>query len=629
LSSFDPFDRFQREAVACIVHDFVQNRAGRYLLVIPTGGGKTFTAVKSINRLFREGVLDHERDRVAWVAHRTELLDQACDTFDSFVKQNPDHASCKENIDFLMLSKVRGYFRDAQNARLAVIDEAHHGAANSYQPIFERQDVGILGLTATPTRHDGRPLEFERESYSIGFPDLVRMGVVLNPSVVKVEGGSYSISSIDKDDDLEKLNNKIRNGKIIDALLTGHKEYKKAVIYVGTRKHVIDLYQAMSSSQLLEKYDSISWITGDGNSRSQDRTEFLEQERKHERSIIINVDILSEGYDDPSINTVVMAAPTRSKLRYMQAIGRAIRRNPEDELKHCYIIEIEDELPNIRYRIDNRWLYSDVSDALEPAVSDLEYRTEEEYRQSVSRIWQQYNVLPEHQITPQYEQHDRYSMLLFKVYRRPGEYCHFPILISNANRTRVSNMFNFLSERMPSYVNQQINSAAAFRMVNVQGIAGLENSGCRRHVFDAMWNSALEDPTTNAARPWITFVSFNVKRSEDRLAQDLLDFVQDMINRDEIVERLITNAYEEGSVLIKLPLPLASFVGKIVPKVDFEVIHEVVRNLTEIKNKHGTVDHRLEVESILSHTVIPLEAIYHQGLATVAREEIDFSRHLN
>ena len=91
------------------------------------------------------------------------------------------------------------------------------------------------------------------------------------------------------------------------------------------------------------------------------------------KSILINIEVLAEGYDDPTIDTVVMACPMKSTLKYMQAAGRAIRRDKDNDNKKAYIVPVEDNLPNIRYRFDNRWLYSDISDALEPEVIDETY----------------------------------------------------------------------------------------------------------------------------------------------------------------------------------------------------------------------------------------------------------------
>ena len=73
------FDQFQSEAVKNVVADYREKLAGRYLMVIPTGGGKTFTAVKAVNELYMQGILDAESDRVVWAAHRQELIEQADD----------------------------------------------------------------------------------------------------------------------------------------------------------------------------------------------------------------------------------------------------------------------------------------------------------------------------------------------------------------------------------------------------------------------------------------------------------------------------------------------------------------------------------------------------------------------
>ena len=619
------FDRFQSAAVSSIVHDFTQNPTGRYLLVVPTGGGKTFTAVKALHAMFDNGRLDPLVDHVAWIAHRRELLTQAEEAFRLYESICPERISYISRLAFLMLSKVKMYMAQSPDTKLVVIDEAHHGAANSYQPVFERGDVGVLGLTATPTRHDGRQLEFERESFSIGFPDLVDLGVILRPNVERVEGGRYDISSIDDEEHLELLNNKRRNALIIKALLSQWKKYKKVVVYVGTRRHVKDLYEHMMTSRLRTHYDSIGWITGEGNSRSDERENFLRHERAHRRSILINVQVLSEGYDDPTINTVVMGAPTRSKLVYMQAMGRAIRHDPDDDLKKAYIVEVIDELPNIRYRIDNRWLYADISDALEPAVVDREFATETDLLSHVDTLCKEYQVPTEFMLQPVFKEHYRYSLLLFKVYKSPRKYFHYPIWITNDNRQAISNIFNFLSVRMKNYVAQETNANAAFQMVDYGEIDALTESRTRRYVFDAMGNAASEDLAVGLERPWITFVAFRLHRPESHLSPELVAFLEGMINRDEIMSSLLAGAYFPNAVLIRLPLPLSSFVGKIISDSEFDEVDAAINRLRQIKFLLGNADHRSDVNNVLQHAVIPLEAAYGPSLTTVAREDLAYS----
>ena len=174
------YDQFQDEAVSNILNDYRDNPAGRFLLVIPTGGGKTFTAVKALNRLFQEGVLNTQTDRVVWTAHRQELLNQAKATFEKFQERNPNEHHL-DLVDIKMIHGVREHISNHPEVKIVVIDEAHRSTgAIMYNPLFDYPQLGILGLTATPSRHDGQALRFDKESYSIGFPDLVEKQIILN-----------------------------------------------------------------------------------------------------------------------------------------------------------------------------------------------------------------------------------------------------------------------------------------------------------------------------------------------------------------------------------------------------------------------------------------------------------------
>ena len=622
------FDSFQNDAVSNIQSDFSRNSYGRYLLVIPTGGGKTFTAVKAIYNLFKGSVLNVDKDFVLWVAHRTELLDQAKETFEKKINIESGDLKIKKHILFEMIRSAQQQLKANKSIKMVVIDEAHHVAANSYLPIFEYKELGILGLTATPSRHDGKPLEFERESYSIGFPDLVKIGVILKPEVVTIKGENYNFQTFNEDD-LEQLNNKIRNQKIIDALIKNKKDYQKVIIYVGTLNHVTTLYQELIQSPLMNDYESISYITGEGNSRNQDRKEFVNQEKNYERSIIVNVHVLSEGYDDPSVNTVVMATPTRSKLYYMQAMGRAIRINNNDTLKKAFIIEVVDELPNIRYRIDNRWLYADISDALEPAVKDFEFSSKEEFIQLIQKIYKNYKVEDKYCYIPQFSPDERYTLLLFRKYCGPGNYSHLALSINNDNRPRISNMFNFLSERMEDFKKREVNSEVAFKMLGRDGSSLIRSKNDRRCIYGAMENAV---PVSDGERPefvsegypWITFIAFHYKQKKSDLDENILRFVEDMINKEELIELFRTRNFEKGAYLIRFPLPLKSYIGRIVNLNEFEVIKAIVDKLKEKKNEMGHKDHRSEVKDLIGDSILPIEISYSESLLLIAREEIEY-----
>src|SRR5688572_821633 len=134
-SALSRYDEFQLDAVTSIVEDFKAQPNGHFLLVIPTGGGKTFTAVKAINQLLVEKVLAADSDKILWVAHRAELLRQAKDTFAKFEQRFPSAPSFAQNVIFEMIGSVHQALMSAPAVRLVVIDEAHHGAANSYLPL--------------------------------------------------------------------------------------------------------------------------------------------------------------------------------------------------------------------------------------------------------------------------------------------------------------------------------------------------------------------------------------------------------------------------------------------------------------------------------------------------------------
>jgi len=625
------YDSFQKNAVQAIVRDFSKKSNGRYLLVIPTGGGKTYTAVKSICQLFNQNILNPDRHKVLWTAHRVELLTQAKDTFEEFISQSEASCSLEENITLSMIRKVPQEIQANTNIKLVVIDEAHHGAANSYSTIFDKKNIGILGLTATPSRHDGKPLDFDRESFSIGFPDLVKKGIILKPEIHTVIGGKYDFDSFDKDD-LEELNNDGRNQKIIYELSTLKDQYRKVIIYVGTKKHAEDLYTLLTDTPLNAEYESISFIVGGKNSRDQSREIFVETEKKFKRSILVNVQVLSEGYDDPTVNTVIMAAPTRSKLYYMQALGRAVRIDPNDSLKKAHVVEVVDSLPNIRYRIDNRWLYSDISDALEPEVKDITYSSKQIFIDSLEQLYTDYNVPKSYHVDTAYNEDYRYSMLLFRQYQGPGSDIHYPLLINNENRIRISNMYNFISERMVNFRNKQVNFEAVFRMLGEDGTGIIKNRAERKLIYDAMENACAtcqegEDGLLEYIKngyPWISFIALNYRKRVDDIPDDLLGFISEMVNKDDIRELLITRNYEKNSVLIRLPLPLKSFVGKIITNLEFKEVEKIIKNLVEIRELKGSNDHRMDVDLILRDAILPIEIKHSDSLVLIARDSVNY-----
>nr|BDD46379.1 hypothetical protein 8 [Halieaceae bacterium] len=598
--------------------------------MIPTGGGKTYTAVKSVCELYSQGVLETGEDKVLWVAHREELVEQGKQTFQRWIQEHNIDLRVGGDILVEPITSGTRIVSSDDSVKLIVIDEAHHAAAPSYKPFFDQERAGVLGLTATPSRHDGKPLDFERESFSIGFPDLVKRGVIIRPTIHSIKGIASDVTDLHSEKELNKLNSAERNQLIIDGLLSKRDLYHKAVVYVGTKQHARDLYRQMNETSLPQYYDSISYVTGEENSRGLERKAFFDAEREETRSIIVNVQVLTEGYDDPSINAVVMAAPSRSKLYYMQALGRAIRHDPDNESKAAFVLEIDDQLPNIRYRIDNRWLYSDISDALEPAVIDTTYSDEKSFLGELKDLFLSYNVPQIDQNYPVYDESDRYSLLLFKQYVRGGGYRHRAVVLSGENRTRVVNAFNYISERAEHYVKHGFGAASVFETLRNIVLEDPFGEIDDRAVFDAVSNAAAliikdceSEDFVSVGSPWITFCALHLHVEENSLPDDLLRFVADMANSVEVLERLERFDFAKTDVLLRLPLPLGGFYGLFVIGDTHSEVDAILRELDAIKL--SSANDQISVLSRFRDSVVfPIEAKYFHSMTLIVRDDLEY-----
>src|SRR5262249_21579853 len=119
----DPYEKFQPQAVKAIVKDFTAKPIGRFLLVIPTGGGQNFTAMRATGALFESGLLVRGTHRTVWVAHREELLVQARSALERYNDRFSEN-QLEEGVDivFSMMSKAKENIQDPKT-RFIVFDE--------------------------------------------------------------------------------------------------------------------------------------------------------------------------------------------------------------------------------------------------------------------------------------------------------------------------------------------------------------------------------------------------------------------------------------------------------------------------------------------------------------------------
>jgi len=282
---------YQARSVDLILKNLHKNP----ILVMPCGGGKTYTAGQIAKRV---------TGKILWTVHRRELVEQAKQTLHS-LGVDADVKSIQS-----IRSKIKKY-------DLIIIDECHRAKAESYKKLFE-QGCRVLGLTATPYRLDGQPLDcFGHIVEEVRASDLIKSGVLVRPTVY-----APNVPSLKKSDyNLKNLNLVInkRNitGEIVDTWIKragGVRTICFCVSIDHSKNVVAEFIKAGVKAEHI-----------DGNTSGLDRDAILNRLRTGETTIVSNVYILTEGFDMPSISCCIIARPTASLNMHIQMIGRAIR----------------------------------------------------------------------------------------------------------------------------------------------------------------------------------------------------------------------------------------------------------------------------------------------------------------
>jgi superfamily II DNA or RNA helicase len=307
------------------------------LIVAATGTGKTVIAAFD----FKQFIKSNPKANFLFVAHREEILRQARYTFRQVLKNNdfgelwfngetPSNynqlfvsiQTLNNRIDQLSLNKN---FYD-----YIIIDEVHHSSASSYQRLLSHFEPHILlGLTATPERHDGEDItKFFGNSISaeIRLPDALNQKLLcpfqyfgitdeIDISRVSWRRGRYDISELEKvyNEDKRRVNDIIRN---CQKYLTDFQEVR-ALGFCVSKKHSEFMAQQFNTKGLKAAY-----LHADNG---HDRKAIVQQFRRKEINYLFVVDIFNEGIDIPEIDTLLFLRPTESLTIFLQQLGRGLR----------------------------------------------------------------------------------------------------------------------------------------------------------------------------------------------------------------------------------------------------------------------------------------------------------------
>ena len=326
IQSLRPYQQAARDSIHA---QWEQGRL-RTLLVLPTGTGKTIVFASVAADQVRAG------DRVLILAHRGELLEQAADKLQrstglvSAVEKA--ESTCLNSWFRVVVGSVQTLQRSARLERFPrdyfgtiIIDEAHHAITDGYRRILDYfEGAKVLGVTATPDRGDMRNLGevFDSLAFEYKLTDAIKEGYLcrimaqtiplkLDISSVTMSGGDYAVGDL---------------GTALDPYL--EQIAAEMAQRCKGRKTVVFLPLIKTSQKFRDLLNAKGFRAAEVNGQSADRREILADFDAGKYNVLCNSMLLTEGWDCPSVDGVVVLRPTKVRSLYSQMVGRGTRLFP-------------------------------------------------------------------------------------------------------------------------------------------------------------------------------------------------------------------------------------------------------------------------------------------------------------
>jgi DNA repair protein RadD len=302
-------------------------RAGkrRIILTIPTGGGKTYTAVSIIASAVSKD------KRCLFVAHRLELIDQCVRsifkvglTCVGVIRAGDKRADLSQPIQVASIATLAR--RKQDDFDVVIIDEGHRAASKSYVThLFERHPRAIfIILTATPCRSDNKPLNAIADDLIVGalYSELLASGAIVEPRVYSTPmlPDMSTVRTKDGDFNRDDLEAAMNRGALIGDLYEQWAKHprQRTVAFAVSVAHSRAIVEMFRSKGVKAEHL-------DGETKEEERKAILERLESGETELVSNVGVLCEGWDLPACKTLILARPTKSLALYMQMAGRILR----------------------------------------------------------------------------------------------------------------------------------------------------------------------------------------------------------------------------------------------------------------------------------------------------------------
>lgn len=314
---------------------------------MPTGSGKTIVFSDIL-----QSSLSSNEDKGLVLVHRDELLRQAIEKLRlvwpkaEISTVEAGYGSYSGQITIASVMSVVRRLDKVPRIHKVVTDEAHHAPARSWLKIYKRigelfPDWQHLGVTATPIRTKGASdLEaiFGKPVYVKSIFELIVEGFLsplkglevrteISVEEVGVQGGDFIAGELSR-----VINTKERNRLIVENYLELAAD-RKALVFAADLNHARSLAEIFKTQGV-----SAAWVSGETPLSL--RRSFLEKFRSGELKVIVNCMVFTEGFDEPSLDAILVARPTRSLVLYCQMIGRGLRPYPGK--KNCLFIDFVD-----------------------------------------------------------------------------------------------------------------------------------------------------------------------------------------------------------------------------------------------------------------------------------------------
>lgn len=315
---------------------YTWNSYKNIIVQMPTGTGKTHLLASIVSSELNGG------SKGVWiVAHRRELVEQIKETVERYGISKEDGRVKVMSIQWLSL-----HWEDmkAERPSLIVIDEAHHALAETYKELWTRYpDAKKLGMTATPCRLNRKGFTdlFEILITSDNIADFIRQGWLSPFDYVSIRPDSedqrlvdsLSKRGADGDFQVKEMNSVLNRRPTIERLYESVRQYadeKKGIVYAVSISHARNIAAYYNEH-------GMNAVAIDSKTPTKQRKQFVEDFRQGKIQVLVNVDVFSEGFDCPDVEFVQMARPTLSLAKYLQQVGRGLRKTEGKE--SCMLID--------------------------------------------------------------------------------------------------------------------------------------------------------------------------------------------------------------------------------------------------------------------------------------------------